>query len=152
MNASIPRGRLWLLAPLLTLGAFLFVACDGSSAGGEDVLADQTTVVRDTVGGEPIVVFFAAGTVSALDRGFIADSRDVGATGVFRPLLDGRTLTFRPDGYQIVDEETASTWNVLGRATDGPLKSRELTPIVHGDHFWFAWAIFKPSTRIYQGD
>jgi len=26
-----------------------------------------------------------------------------------------------------------------------------LTKIVHADHFWFAWAAFKPDTLIYQG-
>ena len=34
---------------------------------------------------------------------------------------------------------------------NGPLTGRQLTRIVHQDHFWFAWAAFKPATRIYQG-
>jgi hypothetical protein len=51
-----------------------------------------------------------------------------------------------------VDEETGSSWNVLGQAIDGPLAGKSLTPIVHGDHFWFARAAFKPDTIIYQAD
>jgi hypothetical protein len=125
------------------------------SLNGEDVaypfsVLEKVRIVHDTVGGESVVVFFAPGTVSALDRGSIADSRDVGATGVFSSLLDGRALTSRLDGDLFVDEETGSTWNVLGQATDGPLKGQQLTPTVHGNHFWFAWGIFKPATRIYQ--
>ena len=40
---------------------------------------------------------------------------------------------------------------MLGKAVDGPLAGEELSPIVHGAHFWFAWAAFQPDTRIYQG-
>ena len=108
-------------------------------------------VVHDSVGGEPIVVFFQPGTASALDASTIADSRDVGAAGVFRPKAAGQTLTFRAEGDDIVDNETGSRWNVLGKAVDGPLAGEELTPVVNGAHFWFAWAAFQPDTRIYQG-
>jgi hypothetical protein len=27
-----------------------------------------------------------------------------------------------------------------------------LTPVVHGDHFWFSWAAFKPDTIIYGSE
>ena len=42
-------------------------------------------VVHDKVGGRDIVVFHSDGAASALDGSSIADSRDVGATGVFEP-------------------------------------------------------------------
>ena len=65
---------------------------------------------------------------------------------MFDPTVDDQVLTFRRDGTTrtspIVDEETGSTWSVTGRATAGPLAGTQLTPIVHGDHFWFAWAAF----------
>ena len=112
------------------------------------VLQEQI-VIEDSVGGTPIVVFFEQGTKSALDGSSIADSRDVGASGVFLPDIDGRALTFRSEDDRIVDLETGSTWSILGEATDGPLEGMELTPVVHGDHFWFAWAAFKPDTRIW---
>ena len=110
---------------------------------------EETPVVNDDIGGTPIVVFHAPGTASALDRGTISNSRDVGATGVFDRRLGDRTLTFRPDSNAFIDEETGSTWNVLGRAVDGPLVGQALTPIVHANHFWFAWAAFKPETRVW---
>jgi hypothetical protein len=106
-------------------------------------------VVEDTIGGTPIVVFFQPGTASALDESSIADSRDVGASAVFLPKANGRALTFRREDGEIVDNETKSTWSILGRAVDGPLEGTELDPVIHGDHFWFAWAAFRPDTRIW---
>ncbi|MDP7105413.1 MAG: DUF3179 domain-containing (seleno)protein, partial [SAR202 cluster bacterium] len=79
-------------------------------------------------------------TLSALDKSSIADSRDVGATGVFDTHVDGKKLAFRVEGDRFVDEETGSTWNILGQAVDGPLKGQQLTPIVHTNVFWFAIA------------
>jgi len=38
----------------------------------------------------------------------------------------------------------------LGLAIDGPLSGERLEPIPHGNHFWFAWAVFKPETRIFR--
>lgn len=111
---------------------------------------EEVRVVNDSPGGRDLVVFFTPGTASALGAQVIAEAEDVGATGVFDPLLDGRKLTFRFDGEQIVDEETGSVWNILGLATAGPLAGHRLDPVVHGDHFWFSWAAFKPETVIYQ--
>ncbi len=106
-------------------------------------------VVHYEVGGEEIVVFFEFGTTSALGRRSIPDAVDVGATGVFRPVLDGERLTFAFDGAAIRDAGTGSTWNLLGRAVSGPLAGRQLERVNAQDHLWFAWAAFKPHTTIY---
>ena len=113
-------------------------------------LLSEAGAINDTRAGQDLVVLHAGGTSSALGASVIADAEDVGATGVFDAVLEGRKLTFQRDGDQIVDDETGSTWNVLGQAVDGPLADQRLTPIVHGDHFWFAWAAFKPDTIVYQ--
>lgn len=79
----------------------------------------------------------------------------MGATGVFRPEIDGRSLTFVRDGGEsapIRDRETGSTWSIAGRAIDGELEGSQLEPVVHGDHFWFAWAAFTPDTEIWTAD
>ena len=73
----------------------------------------------------------------------------MGATGVFEPLVDGRRLTFGVEGDAFVDNQTGSRWDILGRATDGPLDGRQLAPVLHAKHFWFSWAVFKPQTRVY---
>jgi hypothetical protein len=64
--------------------------------------------------------------------------------------MDGEQLTFYMDGTVIKDHQTKSTWNVLGQASSGPLTGKRLSPIVHGNHFWFAWAAFKPSTVVFH--
>jgi hypothetical protein len=110
----------------------------------------EVHAVEDAPGGVDLVVWHVPGTSSALGASVIAQGEDVGATGVFDPTLDGRKLSFRFEDGIFVDEETGSTWNVLGQAVDGPLAGERLMPIVHGNHFWFAWAAFKPETIIYQ--
>ena len=112
---------------------------------------EKERVVNYTIGSQDTAVFFKPGTLSVLDNSYIEDSRDVGATGVFDPNVNGQTLTFRTDGENIVDNETGSQWNILGEATQGPLKGSRLSPILHADHFWFAWGAFKPDTKIYLG-
>ena len=115
-------------------------------------LLSQVHVIADAPGGVDLVVWHLPGASSALGAGVIAQGEDVGATGVFHSVLDGRKLSFRFEDGAFVDAETGSAWNVLGQAVAGPLAGQRLTPIVHGDHFWFAWAAFKPETIIYQED
>jgi hypothetical protein len=112
----------------------------------------EVGVINDVQDGQNLVVFHVPGTSSALGASVIAEAEDVGATGVFDPNLDGQKLTFERQGDAIVDSETGSVWNVLGQAIEGPLAGQTLAPIVHGNHFWFAWAAFKPGTIVYQGD
>ena len=52
----------------------------------------------------------------------------------------------------ITDTQTGSSWDVTGRAVEGPLAGTVLEPVVHGDHFWFAWAAFVPHTSIWTTD
>ena len=108
-------------------------------------------VVNYPVNGTDIVVFFKPGTVSALDRALIIDSDDVGATGMFDADLDGQKLTFSLKDDRFVDDQTGTSWNILGEALEGKMAGKSLTPIVHGNHFWFAWGAFNPDTLIYKG-
>ena len=108
-------------------------------------------VINYEIGKRQIAVFHKFGTTSALDATVIADSRDVGSAGVFDAVLDGQLLTFGIQDEGIVDDQTGSRWNILGTAIDGPLTGQSLSPVVHGNHFWFAWAVFKPDTIVYMG-
>ncbi len=107
-------------------------------------------VVSDMVGGQPVVVFYRPGTLSALDHSFIARSKEVGATTVFSPMVDGKALTFEATDTGFRDRETKSLWSLLGRCYEGPLTGKALRPVVHIDAFWFAWAAFQPKTDIYE--
>ncbi len=113
----------------------------------------EVGVATATIDGEPIVVFWAAGTRSALGDESINDGDDVGTTGVYSPVVDGRRLTLErlgPPGTPITDRETGSTWSITGLATDGELAGTQLERIVSADHLWFAWAAFNPDTRIWE--
>ena len=100
------------------------------------------------IAGNQLVVWAQPGTASALDDPIVAGGRDVGATGVFRPIVDNQALTFERRGDGFVDHQTNSHWNVLGQATDGPLTGTALEAVPHVDTFWFAWAAFQPDTQI----
>lgn len=123
---------------------------------GEEAVAypysilEEIKVVNDTIDGEDIVVFWEAGTASALDSSSIAEGRDVGTANAFSRLVDGESLTFSFDGENIVDDKTGSVWNILGQAVHGELEGRHLEPVVSVNHFWFSWAAFKPETRIFH--
>ena len=108
-------------------------------------------VVHDTAGGEPLVVFFRAGALSALDEAQMGQARAIGATAVFSRAVAGKTLAFEPAPEGFRDRETGSTWTLLGHAVKGPLSGQRLRAIPHVDAFWFAWAAFHPSTAIYAG-
>jgi hypothetical protein len=124
------------------------------SLGGEDVaypftLLRERPAINDEVGEVPVAVFWKSGTASALDSRRISEGRDVGSTGVFDRRHGGRVLSFDPvrEG-RFRDRETGSEFDVLGRAISGPLRGMRLEPIPHGNHFWFAWGVFKPSTKV----
>ena len=111
---------------------------------------EEVGVAHHSIGGRNLVIFFKPGSRSALDGWRIADSREVGSTGIFERELEGQLLTFKADGNGFVDEETGSLWNIFGQATAGPHLGKKLVPVAHANHFWFAWAAFRPDTRLVQ--
>ena len=127
---------------------------DGSAAAAFPLLELRDAgVVTATLGDEDAVAFWTPGSVSALDDGQVSGGVDVGSTGVFSPIADGRTLTFESsaaaDGaVEIIDEETGSTWNIFGEATAGELAGTQLDQFVHIDTFWFAWIAFHPDSAV----
>ena len=112
---------------------------------------DGWAAVEAVVGDRPLVAFWKSGTVSAVNQRDIRFSVDVGATGVFDARLDGRELTFETTPEGVRDRQTESTWDIFGRAVDGPLTGRSLSRVVAIESFWFDWAAFFPETRIFRG-
>lgn len=112
------------------------------------VIAEEK-VIQDAIDGQDVVIFYEPGQVSALDQSVISQSKEVGSAGMFKPEVDGRTLTFSYEDRKIVDEETGSEWDIFGRAVGGELKGAQLEPILSHMHFWFAWAAFQPETEIH---
>ncbi len=109
----------------------------------------ENPVVNDVIGDTPIVILFDNGTESAFrsntQRGEFAT---VGSSTTFLRELDGQLLTFSAVDGVIKDDQTGSTWSRFGKASAGELAGEELLPVLHGDHFWFAWAAFKPDTSL----
>lgn len=123
--------------------------------GGEAVaypyqVLETLQVVNDTVGGQPLAVFWSAGTASALDAASVAGGREVGSAAAYARQVEGLTLHFELVAGEIKDRETGSEWNGLGQAIAGELAGKQLARVVAIDHFWFSWAAFKPETRIFQ--
>ena len=111
----------------------------------------KTRAVNDTVGDTPVVVWWGGNAADALDASSIADSQVIGSGLVFDRRVDGQTLTFAPaDNDQFVDEETGTTWSLLGQAVAGPLEGLHLTPVAHRNEFWFAWNAFFPDADVYD--
>lgn len=111
-----------------------------------------TPVVHDTVGGEEIVVFWQAGTASALDTGSIANGREIGSAFAYSRQIDNQILDFISVDGRFEDQQTGSQWNLLGRAVDGELEGTQLKPVQAYGNFWFSWVVFKPETRIFSFD
>ena len=111
---------------------------------------EEARVVHHTVEGADLVIFFKPGARSALDQRSIASSREVGSTGIFLRTLGDQALTFVAEGDEFVDKETGTRWNIFGQGVAGTLAGSQLTPVVHANHFWFAWAAFRPDTTVVQ--
>ncbi len=109
----------------------------------------EVGVVHDEVSGRGIVLAWRPGTATALGAARIASAADVGTASVFEASVDGRELRFEPaDDGALRDVQTGTVWDVTGRAVDGPLEGEQLTPVIHEQTLWFAWAAFRPDTEI----
>ena len=99
-------------------------------------------MIRDEIGGKPVVVLAYSPTQSA---------------AVYAPQIDGTkstqqiTLSVQKDG-SFTDSKTKSRWGVDGRAQSGPLKGKTLRWIDSVQCRWFAWAAEYPETELYSGD
>jgi len=105
---------------------------------------------------------FPDGKVLSRDTGFAApygsnpyvgyDRGQLGGAFLFKGEIDERFPAFEPQGDDtFLDRETGTTWDLLGRAIAGPLEGKQLTPAVHTNELWFAWAAFNPEAEVYAG-
>ena len=89
-------------------------------------------------GGEALVVLHDPGSLMAS-----AFSREV----------DGEVLEFeRTEGGDVVDRQTGSGWQPIGRASTGPLAGRSLRWVHSGVEEWYAWAASHPGTEVFGLD
>lgn len=107
-------------------------------------------VINDKLGGTPLVVVFVPDTLSILDNAKIANSTPSGSAVAFHAVLGEKTLTFSTHPKGMKDKETKSLWTTAGEAISGPLKGSRLKPLIHANHFAFAWLAFYPKTEIWH--
>ena len=48
----------------------------------------------------------------------------------------------------MVDDQTETMWSLSGRGLVGELAGEQLIQLAHGNHFWFAVALFWPDAEI----
>lgn len=126
----------------------LVVVRDDESVAIAHELLSEERVVAFEADGRQLVAWLLPGTASPLDEQSVAFGRDVGATGVFVPVVGDRSLTFEPVDGGFRDLETGSEWNIFGVADAGELEGERLEPLEHLDTFWFAIAAYRPDTTI----
>ncbi len=144
------------------------VVVEGKSVAYPFTALEESPIVHDRFEGRDLVIFYVGGTLSPFPKrpifnvGLIGsvvaggdsievdpstiERRSVGATAVFEPFIDGSRLTFVDRDGVITDRETNSAWNIFGEAVSGDLAGSRLTPVIHGNHFWFAQQSFFPDT------
>jgi Protein of unknown function (DUF3179) len=147
-------------ARLRPMERVLAVEREGAARAWPYAQLRRVGVVNDRLGDLELVLIFAPGTRSALDRNVLADSREVGTAVVYDRRVQGRTLTFQrggaPAGAEsdsvgfVSDRETGTRWSLLGEAVQGPLRGEHLTPVPHSSPFAFAWLAFRPESTVYR--
>lgn len=112
------------------------------------VVAEQE-VVHDEPFGKPIVLFYEPGAVTVVGDRQIKNARNIGSITVFIPQIDSQRLRFRktPRGFE---DQTGSTWDLMGRCLEGEHAGKQLPPIITSSHFAFAWLAFNPDSKVYK--
>jgi hypothetical protein len=107
--------------------------------------------VNDELNGTPLAIWWGApDTADSLDSQRIGAGQAIGTGIAFVRDVNGQVLTFTANGDDtFTDAETGTTWNLLGRAIDGPLTGTELDKAIHQNEFWFAWSAFNVGAPVY---
>jgi hypothetical protein len=94
---------------------------------------EETRLYQDDLGGEMLVIFSNPEGPSA--AAYLAQSR-------------GEQHSFTLENGQFRDQTTGSTWDLSGRAIDGPLTGAQLEPLPSRVSFWFAIVASEPGIEV----
>jgi Protein of unknown function (DUF3179) len=96
-------------------------------------------LILDDVGGIPV---------------FLVLGEDNKSVRAFKRTVDDRKLEFllKPDtaSFTVVDAETGSQWDFIGRAVAGPLNGKQLSKVAVLNDYWFDWQTYHPKTTVYE--
>jgi Protein of unknown function (DUF3179) len=105
-------------------------------------LTDQSPVLLDNVGGQPIMLVLGP---------------DGKAVHVFSRQIGGRTLEFYghsaanpSESWALVDDTTLGGWTFDGCAISGELQGQCLTRIDALKDYWFDWQHYHPHSEIFR--
>lgn len=125
------------------------VTIDGSQKAYPFSVLSGQPAINDEVAGTPITVLWGGDTADALDAATIADGDPIGSGIAYDRRVGDQLLTFSVgDADHFTDDQTGSTWTLLGVAIDGPLEGEQLSTVTHRNEFWFAWAAFFPDAPV----
>ncbi|MDT8297423.1 MAG: DUF3179 domain-containing protein [Spirochaetaceae bacterium] len=117
--------------------------------GGEELVVTYESVrergvLSADMAGDTIILFWSAGTASALDDADISEGRDVGSLNGFLAMVGDAVLDFESLGDgRFTDIQTGSIWNSGGRALEGDYAGERLVPVTGIRHFWFSARAFS---------
>ena len=95
---------------------------------------EKQPLVNDKVGSAPVLMTYVPDTDTAM---------------AFLRIVDGKVLSFHEGAMgKITDQQTSSTWSVMGEAVAGPMKGTKLELLPPLPSFWFSWAQFYPETEV----
>jgi hypothetical protein len=125
------------------------VTLDGNEKAYPFSVLREQRAINDELAGTPFVVVWGGDTADALDATVIADGEAIGSGIAYDRRVGDQVLTFSPGGDDLfTDDQTGSTWTLLGVAIDGPLEGERLSTVTHRNEFWFAWAAFFPDAPV----
>ncbi len=125
------------------------VTLDGNEKAYPFSLLGEQPAINDELAGTPIVLLWGGDTADALDGESVADGDAIGSGIAYDRRVGDQVLTFSvDDGDLFTDDQTGSTWTLLGVAIDGPLEGEQLSTVTHRNEFWFAWAAFFPDAPV----
>ena len=115
------------------------VELDGSFKGYPvEELSQAGGVFNDTLGGQPVLVFYDAEAQTGLAYSRIVDGR---ALEFFNPI---------DSGFAIEDRQTGSRWNARGEAVSGTLKGNVLEFVPSFISEWYGWSGYHPETDLFS--
>lgn len=128
---------------LATKAMVLGLRCAGESKAYPFDRMPDSAVINDHIADTAILVVYDQQTATAIPYSRVLDNRT----------LSFRALERRNDlPLSLVDQQTGSEWNMLGRALSGPLEGAQLKQLPAYNSMWFGWSAYWPETHLWNGE
>lgn len=137
--AGLPIAGEWdARSPLAPRDLVVGIEWAGQAAAYPLAAVRQFLVLPHRIGAEPVIVVLGP------------DGRTVRA---FSARVEGRPLDFfrrAQEPFALLDQQTGTEWDFMGRARSGPLEGKQLDRIQNRTEYWFDWKRYHPATLVYR--